>query len=253
MSSRPCVVLTREPGDNLPLARALGERGVPVRELPSLQTRFLPATLPLEPVAAVAFASRRAVRGYLQAGLHRAVPQGGERPLVAAVGAATREALLAEGIEVDLVAEPSTGEALAEALHRILEPGAAVLVPRGSLAGGGLEPGLESRGRPCLPLPVYANEAPATEAIPPFDAAVVFVAAPSAAKRVLARAPWLRSRPFLAIGPTTADALRRLGVQRVLGPAMTFARQLEILEDTWRAHTNLPSPSLASNDRTSLE
>ena len=33
MPTGPCVVLTREAEDNRPLARALGARGVPVREI----------------------------------------------------------------------------------------------------------------------------------------------------------------------------------------------------------------------------
>lgn len=234
MSSSPCVVLTRESEDNLCLLRALTRRGVPVREIPCVHTRYLAARLPAEGFAAVAFGSRRAVRGFVQAGLD--LEDGQPRPLVAAVGAATEAELQEAGVPVDLVAEPPTGRALAEALHARLPPGGAVLVPRGSLAGGGLEPGLRALGRSCSPLPVYANEASEPEPLEPFPVAAVFVAAPSAARRLLERAPWLCGVPFLAIGPTTRAALIELGVQRVLGPAMDPEQQAQLLEAAWLNH-----------------
>jgi uroporphyrinogen-III synthase len=241
VSNSPCVVLTREPEDNLLLAHALTRRGVPVRELPCVRTRFTVPQVPTEPPAAVAFASRRAVRGYVLAGLHERLSSGAERPLVAAVGEATQAELASAGIPVDLVAVPPTGRALAQALHARLSSDGVVLVPRGSLAGGGLEPELESLGRAFLPLPVYANEAPTLAPLPLFPVAAVFVAAPSAARRLLGHAPWLREHPFLAIGPTTAVALAELGVQRILGPAMGLAAQVELLEAAWRGHPDSSS------------
>lgn len=244
MSSSPCVVLTRELEDNLLLARALAGRGVPVRELPCVQTRYVvPDSWPSS-VAAIAFGSRRAVRGFVHAGLGPRLLGGASRPLIAAVGEATRAELEACELAVDLVADPPTGLALAHALAARLEPGARVLVPRGSLAGGGLEPGLNELGRPCLPLVVYANEAPVLPSLEPFPVAAVFVAAPSAARRLLQCAPWLRTHSFLAIGPTTAAALRELGVDRILGPAMSTEQQTEILTRCWRERSPSAIPSV---------
>jgi uroporphyrinogen-III synthase len=239
--SSPCVVLTREPEDNLPLARALSGRGVAVREIACVRTRYLLAPLPLEPVSAVAFASRRAVRGFVLAGLHEQLLGGAAPPLVAAVGEGTRAELDAAGIRVALVAEPPTGHALAEALRGRLAPGQRVLVPRGTLGGGGLEPGLRALGVPSLPLVVYANEPPPPDPIAPFPVVAVFVAAPSAAQRLLERAPWLRDHPFLAIGPTTAAALVALGIERILGPAATIEDQIELLVGAHRAHRTVTS------------
>ncbi len=239
MSSSPCVVLTREPEDNQRLKRALAERGVPVREVPCVQTRWLRPALPPGPFTAVAFASRRAVKGLVRADLASRLLRATPRPIVAAVGEATQAALEAEDIAVDLVAEPPTGRALARALDEALPPGAPVLVPRGDTGGGGLEPGLRALGRPFVSLPVYANEAPEGEVLEPFAVAAVFVAAPSAARRLLARAPWLRERPFLAIGPTTAAALSELGVGCVMGPAMATEDQLAAL---LAAHASATSP-----------
>ncbi len=229
MPSSPCVVLTREPEDNLPLARALLERGVPVCEIPCVATRYLVPDQAPSGAAAIAFASRRAVRGFVLAGLVERLLGVPARPLVAAVGAATRLELAAHGVVTDLVAEPATGRVLAGLLDGLLEPGGSVLIPCGNLAGGGLESQLRELGRRCQALPVYANEPAGLEPIAPFPVLAVFVAAPSAAERLLARAPWFRDHPFLAIGPTTAAALEECGVTRILGPAMSLEQQVEIL------------------------
>lgn len=241
MSSSPFVVLTRELEDNLPLARALTERGVPVRELPCLRTRYLEPVHVPGAVAAVAFASRRAVRGFHQAGLVDAVLRREHPPLVAAVGQATRAELESHGVAVELVADPPTGRSLAALLHRRLGRDQLLLVPRGELAGGGLEPGLRELGCAFHSLVVYAQEAPEAGALAPFPVAAVFVAAPSAAARLIERAPWLKDHPILAIGPTTAEALEALGATRILGPAMSLEQQAQILEGLWREHPRRPS------------
>jgi len=52
---------------------------------------------------------------------------------------------------------------------------------------------------------------------PELSIAAVACASPTAARNILAWNPWLRSRPFVAIGPTTGEALRReLGVELVI-------------------------------------
>ncbi len=232
MPSRPCVVLTREPRDNAPLARALGARGVPVRELPCAATRLLPAAAPTSAPAAVAFASRRGVEGFLAAGLAPLL-DARSGALVAAVGPATAEALEAAGIEVSMVAEPATGEALAEALDARLPAGVAVLLPRGRLPGR-LDAALAALGRAVEVVEVYDNPTPELPELPPFPVAAVFVAAPSAAERLLARLPWMIDRPFLAIGPTTLEALERLGVAEILGQSAVHEEQVRLLEDAWR-------------------
>lgn len=236
MPTRPCVVLTREPEDNRALAAALGARRVPVRELACTRTLYLvPDRVPPR-TPAVAFASRRAVRGFLDAGLAEHALGGATPPIVAAVGAATRRELERAGVAVDLVAEPETGHALADALDACLEPGLAVAVPCGSLAGGGLLPRLSRLGRPVVPVAVYANLAPPIEALAPFPVAAAFVAAPSSARRLLEALPWMVEVPILAIGPTTSAALESCGVRRVLGPTMDLTVQADILHREWNRH-----------------
>jgi len=234
--SGPCVVLTREQADNLSLARELHARGVPVREIPCAATVYLRPDRPPElPVGCVAFASRRAVRGFVAAGLAEPIFAAGAPPPVAAVGPATCAELERHQLGVDLLAEPPTGQALAELLHARLGPGEPVLVPRGRLTGGALESALAALERPFQTLVVYDNPAPEIPAQEPFPVAAVFVAAPSAACRLLAALPWLLELPFVAIGPTTEQALLRLGARSVRVAAAGGSGPLEALLDAWRS------------------
>ncbi len=175
--------------------------------------------------------------------------QGENPPLVASVGPATTEELAQRHHRVDLEAQPHTGRALAELLDSQLRPGLPVLVPQGDVGGGELVSRLAELERPFLPHVVYQNVAPNFEPIEPFPVAAVFVAAPSAARRLIAHYPWIAQAPFLPIGPTTHAALEELGVRRFLGPIeapgqgvdwrlWTQRRQADILAAAWREHAS---------------
>ncbi len=210
------VVLTREPEDNRELARTLHQRGVEVLEIPCLITELVrPERLPAEPAGAAAFTSRRAVRGVYQQGLwEKLVPAGAPRPLVGAVGEATAGELRRVGVEADLVAVPAEGKVLAGMMLERLKPRSSVLLPRGNLRAGQLDRMLAEAGHILFPLVVYRNSEPRLPALDPFSA-VVFVASPSAARRLLARYPWMAGAAFFTIGATTAAALAALGVDRI--------------------------------------
>jgi len=215
LSSLPVVVLTRSPQDNRPLADELARRGVPFRELPCIATRFVsPSALPAAP-AALAFPSRNAVRGFVERGLDALWLCGASPPLLAAVGPATADELRRHGHEADLVADPPTGQALAAALMAELPASAQIAVLRGDQVGGGLEPALRKAARPFQALQVYQNYAPPIPDLEPFPVAAVFVASPSAVRRLCRALPWMRTCPFLAIGPTTKRACLELGIPEV--------------------------------------
>ncbi len=234
MSSRLCVLLTREPEDNLALARELRSRGVVVREIPCLKTHWIyPAEEP-DPPAAIAFASRRSVQGFWKAALHERLRIHELQPMIAAVGERTAAMLRKHGVEPDLVATPPTGGSLAQALHEKLAPGVRILLPRGMLGGGEAETALTRLGRPHQAVVVYENRAPDLPDLTPFEAAAVFVTAPSTAQRLLERFPWLRDSSFLPIGPTTRVALQKLEVATILGEETSARAQAAVLERAWR-------------------
>jgi len=213
------VVLTRESEDNRPLREALQKRGVPVREIPCLETRYIrPDEMPAPGYLAVTFSSRRGVRGVEHLGL--ADPLMPPGVLVAAVGPATAEELEQFGRRVDLVADPPTGEALAGMLLQKLPAGSRIVSVRGNLRTGNLDERLAEGGYRVESLEVYHNVDPGIPPMEPFPLSAVVVASPSACRRLVEKNPWIKQHRFYAIGPTTVAALAELHITRVrqLGP-----------------------------------
>lgn len=230
MPSGPVVVLTRESRDNLDLAKALLQRGVVVREIPCVSTRYIqPQRLPEARIDVVTFSSRRGVRGVVEQDLvNRLIPEK-DRPLVAAVGRATARELESAGIAVDLVADPPRGVVLAHEIMKEIEPPASVAAVRGDLRAGGMDEALEQAGFWVEPVIVYENVGPDIPRLEPSPVAAVFVASPSAARRLVDKNPWIKGAHFCAIGPTTAAALRDLGVGAVEEVGTQMDAQVEAL------------------------
>ena len=235
LPTRPAVVLTRSPQDNAPLRAALEADGASVVEIPCAGTRFLdPGPLP-HAIAAALFPSRRAVEGLCRVPAARALLAGA---CIGAVGPATARALEQAGIPVDTVADPPEGRVLARQVARLVArlladrsptpPMLPVLVARGDhdREQDPLLPWVEAEGLKAHVAVVYENVAPPIPRMDPFPVAAVFVAAPSAAVRLLGALPWLEDAPFFTIGGTTRVAVEKLGVRRVhaMGPDL----------DTWR-------------------
>lgn len=168
----------------------------------------------------VAFTSEAGARHFLdwmaQAGAGWPI-----RVRVASVGANTTRVLKAEGVRVDLQPETHTGQALGELLVREGRPGRALL-PRGDQGREELAQILAAAGWEALPLICYLNSpAPITPKMiyaleQGLDAAVF--ASPSALKALWPALPEtardaLRRCACLPIGPTTAQALRDVGIE----------------------------------------
>jgi uroporphyrinogen-III synthase len=213
LPSGPAVVLTREPEDNLELALALRQRKIIVVEMPCLATNYLSqARLPAGPFDAITFSSRRGVRGFTRLDPAQQKIATGKTILLGAVGQATADELTAAGLRVDLVADPPEGKILAEMLIERLKPNARIMAVRGNLRAGKMDTLLRQAGHQLEAGIVYENLEPEIESWPPFQVAAIFVASPSAAKRLLEKNPWMKEKSFLAIGPTTVTALQELGV-----------------------------------------
>jgi len=233
MPSGPVVVLTRESSDNLELAKALLERGVLVREIPCISTRYIMPGLPRARIDVVTFSSRRGVRGVVEQDLLKRLLPEEDPPLVAAVGPATAKELEAAGVKVDLVADPPQGSVLARLIMKEVEPPASIAVVRGDLRAGGMDEALEQAGFWIEPVIVYENAGPDIPRLEPTPVAAVFVASPSAARRLVDNNPWIKQAHFCAIGPTTAAALEDLKVGSIEEVGTQFELQVEAL---CRAH-----------------
>jgi uroporphyrinogen-III synthase len=173
------------------------------------------------------------VRGVVEQDLvGRLIPEE-DRPLVAAVGKSTQRELESAGIRVDLVADPPQGTVLARLIMKEVEPPASIAVVRGDLRAGGMDAELEEVGFWVEPVIVYENAAPDIPRLEPSEVAAVFVASPSAAKRLVEKNPWIKGAHYCAIGPTTADALKKLGV----GSIEEVGTELEVqIEALYQAH-----------------
>jgi len=227
------IVLTRREGDNLPLAARLEAHGLRCLSYPCIATRVVEAheetVMELNAggtIAAIAFPSRSAVEGlYAQPTLLAQLPLEAE-PVLGVVGPATAKVLIAWHRAPDIVADPATGTALAEALGRRLGPGATVLLPVGDKTRPELPDGLVAAGLIPVPLQVYAHDTAAPEPLPAPPPAVVVCASPSAAQTFLQTNPDLKTCTFVAIGPTTEASLRELGATRITRAGATTGQAL---------------------------
>ena len=209
------VVLTRAHEDNQALRARLEQAGIHVLEVPTAQFADVPIAAAhralLTQGAAVTFASAHAVAAFarqLTAADVQAI-QG----VVAAVGPSTQAALSRIGLPASIVASaPSTGRALGELLCAHLSAPSAVVVVQARQSQPDLAELLRAAGHDVHLAVVYENVEPAAPSRALIDAAAhanaIYLAAPSAADRLLSWAPQLRDRPLVAIGATTATALR---------------------------------------------
>ncbi len=231
-SIAPLVLVTRE--DPAPVSQAVRVAGGEALELPLLTTRWLDFELPhrLEDYDWVAFTSPRA----LAAILARAEAEKWSWPpdvAVAAVGDRTAHELQAHGWMPDCVSEDQSAGGLAACLRTRRIRGARVLFPCSAVAEPTFPDGARAAGASVDVLHVYATE-PVWEREPEQKSVlaqrlaaalgrgcVPTCASPSAARALaeLAReaGAWeqLLRAPIVVMGPTTARAVRALGLTAV--------------------------------------
>jgi uroporphyrinogen-III synthase len=228
------VAVTRLAGGEDALADRLRALGAEVLEAPAIAlappASWQPldaALLALDRTAWIAFASANAAERTLERARTLGLPDAAlARPALAAVGAATAERLARLLRAPDLVPAVATGAALAGALGPRVR-GLRVLVPRAEEGRAELVEGLAAAGAEVVAPSVYRTVPASPETLAPLARALtvggvdaVAFASPSAARSVAAAvgAGLLRRALLAAIGPSTSDALRALGLEPGVQP-----------------------------------
>lgn len=228
------IVLTRAPEQAREWAHALEQMGAEIVLLPTVA--FAPPEdlrpldeqlLRLDAFEAILFLSKNAVR-YVsdrlkQLGMKGEMLQSPHR-IIAAVGPGTAGALTAQGVRVDHVAEGRTGEALAGELRQSLKE-RNVLLPRSDKGDDRVLKALREAGSKVTEVIAYRTTTPGLldpailSRICRADVDAIVFASPSAYHNLSdaigsAEAAALSNRiHFVAIGPTTARAMREAGAR----------------------------------------
>jgi uroporphyrinogen-III synthase len=220
------VLVTRPRERAEELCFLLEDEGAEVLSVPLLELRPPEDPRPLASAAEhlqryrwVVFASPSAVEALMEALREAGTVDRLRRVKVAVVG--PRTARTARGYGLDVAAEPEegTGEALFRLLQDSLQPGDEVLLPAAEEGRRELEDGLRERGVHVTRVTAYRSspaplpeEALALLAATPPD--VALFASPRTAEAFLEAAgrERLGAAKVVAIGPTTAAALERLGL-----------------------------------------
>jgi uroporphyrinogen III methyltransferase / synthase len=235
------VLVTRPAGGDDALVARLAVAGIRVHAVPTVTMRPVPPGGDLDRAASdlpaadwVVLTSAAAFRALSDAvaRVGASWPQPGCRPRFAAVGRATAGVLGRAGMTVAAISSDGTGLGLLPALEAMESlAGRRVVLPRASAADDRLPSALRERGADVRDVVAYETvEAPA-ESLPALLAALedpdlraVVVASGSAVRGLLGlldlpvsppdRVPArLRALPFVSIGPSTSDEVRRLGLE----------------------------------------
>lgn len=230
------ILITRSPRQSGDFRELLEARGARVVELATIEIRPRPSA-EIDPAAGqvldwdwLIFTSANAVRIFLdrcQATGTLSPLKTAPKPLICAVGPATRSALEEIGLEVNLMPENFRAEGVLAAFQERLGDLSSLrfLLPVASKARAVLPDGLQAMGAELTVLPVY-------DTVPPEDAAeqlqqllsrvrpdLVAVTSSSTARNFVALCPPEidpQSFAFASIGPITGKTCRELGLNVAL-------------------------------------
>jgi uroporphyrinogen-III synthase len=237
---RPAVLVTRPAGGSDPLVARLAAAGLRVHAIPTVTTRPVAPGGDLDRAASdlsaadwVLLTSVAAFHALSDALVRVGAswPQPGCRPRFAAVGRATAGALEGAGLTAAATSSDGTGLGLVPALESTESlAGRRIVLPRASAADDRLPSALRERGADVRVVVAYVTvEAPAESrgpllaALADPDLQAVVVASGSAVRGLLGlldvsgspadRAARSRTLPFVSIGPSASDEVRRLGLE----------------------------------------
>ncbi|HEY8507173.1 MAG TPA: uroporphyrinogen-III synthase [Steroidobacteraceae bacterium] len=231
----PPVVVTRAEPQDGPLSSYLKNLGLRVLLWPAV------SVTPADPTALrqeldrvkefdwIVFTSRHAVDAVITL-----LPQKPEGVRIAAVGQATAQVLRQRGWDVDLLPEEANAAALVNAFAAHVRKGTRVLYPASSRALPTLKKGLTGLGAEVTQVEAYRTDAAPLDVencrawINRESVGAVTFASPSAVvelERALGRADFdrlLDKAASVAIGPTTARALKERGRTPVVAESATL-------------------------------
>ena len=248
------LLVTRAAAQAASLVNGLRALGGEVVEVPLV--RFAPtdpgaarrATEDLGRFDHVVFASANAVEFAWQAAgesLTRWAEAGGREPQALAVGPATAAALRARGVEVGSVPEKFSAEGMAEMLEARGVSGGTFLFLRAAAGREYLPDWVKEHGGDLTSVPVYRTERDPAAGRAIVEALaggldLITLASPSAVEAFCAAADAEHAAPLprvACIGPTTAEAARRLGLTvAVVAPEHSAQGLVEAIGDYFAMH-----------------
>ncbi|MCI9575395.1 MAG: uroporphyrinogen-III C-methyltransferase [Clostridiales bacterium] len=233
------VIVTRPRNRASALSQQLRELGAEVVELPSIQT------IPLEPTPQIErmlnrlpsyhwmlFTSAAGVEAFfslLQA--HRVDIRRLAHAKFAAIGPATQKAIEQHGILVDCVPTRYDGEALAQALLALIQPGETVCIPRAQEGTPSLTQALTNAGVAFDDVPVYQIKFPHHRPLTLCKTDLVAFTSASTVKGFVQTMAGTDFRHLTAIciGEQTAQEARKYAIKTVVAKQATIASLVDCL------------------------
>jgi uroporphyrinogen III methyltransferase/synthase len=223
------IVVTRAKGQADALSARLGALGAAAIEIPTIEIRPAADYAPLDRAIAnlssydwLIFTSANGVRFFLDRLDHSATDLRALRARICAIGPATRTAIEALHLKVDLMGKQYVAEGLLEAFAPHPLAGQRVLLPRAAVARDLVPAELSRRGAHVDVVEAYRTVVPdeaARQAREVFDVApkpdcVTFTSSSTVENFVAAAgAETLAGVPVVSIGPVTTRTARALGIE----------------------------------------
>lgn len=231
------ILITRHPADCSELQRRLTPCGITLKPYPVLRLEDVEDENGWSAVLTddaqpdwLVFASPRAPSRFVEQCRARSSEHLLATP-IAVIGDGTAEACSAAGLETTIIG-PGTGIGLARELNqRLAEPGS-VLYACGHHRRPELPDAVADAGHTVLPVVVYRMNATPPRELPPLGPSLdaVIVTSPRAARLYLDGVGGLPLPcPHWALGPTTRDAARSMGIECLIPPEPTLESLAEEL------------------------
>ena len=262
------VLVTRSRTQASSLVQQLTERGAEAVELPTIEVlpldsygAFDEALAGIQRYQWLVLASVNAVQAVFDRLRHAGGDARALGPVrVAAIGPATAEALLKNGVAADFVPDTYTSEAIAEGFRSFPMYGARVLLPRPDIGQESLPEGLRALGAQVDQVTAYRTVTPADakkhtqELLASQGIDVATFTSSSTVRNLMALLKGdiepLRGALIATIGPSTSHAARELGLRVDLEAQVhTVSGLVQAIADHYEAAPVAGSPAAGSKEK----